>query len=168
MSGIEIVLIVGAGILIAKKLDDRKKRKQGLEPTASTREFLSNRRGKKHAPPQMVVNPPPTTTTAPQAQTEFRVQPTNRQQVPVEEEALPLYSPSSRDQSTEYYSQGAAAEKTYLPTYDEARGHEAQAQAQVHQPAAANPFADANEATPKQQKHSRVSRLWKREGAKPS
>lgn len=185
MSGLEIVLIVGAGILIAKKLDDRKKRKLGQQPV-STREFIGNRRGNSSASPQA------TTVSRTESQAGSRIRRAN-QQVPVEEEeALPLYSPPSKESSDGSYGHGD--EKLYLPTYDEARSETTERTPMDESPNArdatnnsgTNPFTDdaaqtsldnitptnavASKPVPttKSQKSSLTLKFWKREGAKAS
>lgn len=96
MSGLEIVIVVGAGIWVAHKVSDhrRKKKEQKL--------IASGVHPSQHGTAQLVT---PTTT-----------QRGHRQQVPVEEEEpLPLYAPPEKEQM----AREDAANNVHLPTYDE-------------------------------------------------
>lgn len=104
MSGIEIAILVAAGIYITKKVRERKKQKQliaaGIDPQSRSPD---GRTAQRHGVPQLV-------------------QGGQSQQVPAEEELLPAYAPPIQSGSTR--ARPDMGEKGRLPSYDETVGGE--------------------------------------------
>lgn len=119
MSGLEVLLVVGAGIYVTKVVKDHRREKKdkkliaaGLHPS-------------QHAAPRVVEGSP----RGPRGQG-------HQQQVPpVEEEALPLYSPPEKDT----LPTGSPESDIHLPTYDEtAKEKEEEAQKENANPSSSS------------------------------
>lgn len=124
MSGIEVVLIVGAGILITKKVQQHRREKKlkeladaGLLP-------------EQHAPAQVV----------------------RQQKTSAEDEALPQYSPPSKE-----YVSG------HLPSYDEARKNNSQLSDRSQVTSQSQPQPQTQNTSTTGKKPSRKWKLWKRD-----
>lgn len=105
MSGLELVIIVGAGIFIKHKLDERKKRKQQLQQIATQQ----NTDGTSAIQNQ----PRPLRNSRTDEQVGSRIRRPNQQVPPEEEEALPLYSPPAKNLPQ--------ADQDHPPAYDGSR-----------------------------------------------
>jgi len=97
MSGIEIFIIVAGGIYIHKKVQERKQRKRLSLAGVTSDTLRTSTQQRQHGLPQLV---------------DDENQRRNRQQVSLEEEALPAYSPPPQNQLE-------GTDKNALPSYDE-------------------------------------------------